>query len=132
RIASAMRSGPWYGAGPSGYHAPNGGHKRPDHDQRAGGAQHYRDLMAGVAPLPDQPGPVRRLVAGVGRTLIAIGLLILLFVAYELWGTGFAEARSQRALRHQFQGAAPTSPAQRTEPTTVGPPTTLDPASAPP
>jgi len=88
--------------------------------------------MAGVAPLPDQPGPVRRLVAGVGRTLIAIGLLILLFVAYELWGTGFAEARSQRALRHQFQGAAPTSPAQRTEPTTVGPPTTLDPASAPP
>src|SRR5437879_696968 len=88
--------------------------------------------MAGVAPLPEQPSPMRRLLAGVGRRLIAIGVLILLFVAYELWGTSLAEARSQRALRHQCLQAAPTSPAPGTEPTTAPPPATRDPASAPP
>ena len=36
-----------------------------------------------------------RVVGGVGRALIATGLLILLFVAYQLWGTGIHEARAQ-------------------------------------
>jgi sortase A len=44
----------------------------------------------------------RRVVGGVGRTLIAVGVLILLFVAYQLWGTGLAEARSQNSLRDSF------------------------------
>jgi len=42
-------------------------------------------------------------VSGLGRTLIAVGVLILLFVAYQLWGTGIAEARSQAALRNSFK-----------------------------
>jgi sortase A len=53
---------------------------------------------------------VRRVVAGIGRALITIGVLILLFVAYELWGTGISEARDQHRLKNQFktlQQAAP-------------------------
>jgi sortase A len=50
---------------------------------------------------------VRRFIAGLGRTLIGAGVLILLFVAYELWGTGLFEHRSQQALRPH----APAAPA---------------------
>jgi sortase A len=45
----------------------------------------------------------RRIVGGIGRTLIGSGLLILLFVAYQLWGTGLAEARSQDKLKQSFE-----------------------------
>jgi len=34
---------------------------------------------------------------------MAAGTLMLLFVAYQLWGTGIAEARSQSALTEDFQ-----------------------------
>ena len=34
---------------------------------------------------------------------MTIGLLILVFVAYELWGTGIFTARAQTRLRHQFE-----------------------------
>ena len=47
--------------------------------------------------------PWARIIAGVGRTMITAGLLILLFVAYQLWGTGLAEARAQDDLRESFQ-----------------------------
>ena len=47
---------------------------------------------------------IRKIVRGTGKTLIAAGLLILLFVAYQLWGTGLAESRSQKALANQFTG----------------------------
>src|SRR5947209_6429851 len=46
---------------------------------------------------------VRRVVAGIGRALITIGVLILLFVAYQLWGTGISEARDQKHLKDQFK-----------------------------
>ena len=45
---------------------------------------------------------IRRGVRGLGKTLIAAGTLILLFVAYQLWGTGLAEARSQDRLTKRF------------------------------
>lgn len=51
------------------------------------------------------PVDVRRVVAGVGRTCIAAGVLILLFVAYQLWGTGLYEAREQDSLRSDFLDA---------------------------
>ncbi|HWC10205.1 MAG TPA: class E sortase [Acidimicrobiales bacterium] len=47
---------------------------------------------------------------GVGKTLIASGVLIFLFVAYQLWGTGLAERRDQRALRDQFAQRLSTVP----------------------
>ena len=46
---------------------------------------------------------VRRGIAGLGRTLIATGILILLFVAYQLWGTGLSEARAQDELQAEFE-----------------------------
>ncbi len=44
----------------------------------------------------------RRVLAGIGRGLISAGVLILLFVAYQLWGTNLAESHSQDLLRQQF------------------------------
>lgn len=40
----------------------------------------------------------RRVIRGTGRALVVSGVLILAFVAYQLWGTGLAEARAQRDL----------------------------------
>jgi sortase A len=41
-------------------------------------------------------------MAGVGRTLVTVGLLLLLFVAYQLWGTGVLTARAQNDLEDEF------------------------------
>jgi sortase A len=46
---------------------------------------------------------VRRTIAAIGRALVTVGLLILLFVTYELWGTGIFTARAQHRLKHQFE-----------------------------
>jgi sortase A len=64
---------------------------------------------------------LRRVVGGVGRTLITFGVLVLLFVAYELWGTNIAEARSQRALKKSFRSQLASRPAT-TAPTVAGAP----------
>lgn len=44
-----------------------------------------------------------------GRTLIATGLLMLAFVAYQLWGTGYAESRAQNKLADQFRSQSTTT-----------------------
>ncbi|HEX4978683.1 MAG TPA: class E sortase [Acidimicrobiales bacterium] len=78
----------------------------------------------------------RRVVAGIGRTFIASGVLILLFVAYQLWGTGLAEARAQDRLRADFldslESTTTTSPVTSTTslddggaPSPTAPPTTV-------
>jgi len=41
-------------------------------------------------------------VRSIGKALIISGVLILLFVAYQLWGTGLVEGRSQDRLNEQF------------------------------
>jgi sortase A len=65
---------------------------------------------------------VRRAIAGIGRTLVTLGLLILLFVVYQLWGTGIFTARAQERLKSDFQKHI----AQVDEGDTVGPvPTTV-------
>jgi sortase A len=48
---------------------------------------------------------MRRTIAAVGRTLVTVGLLILLFVGYQLWGTGYFTARAQADLRDDFEAA---------------------------
>jgi sortase A len=50
-------------------------------------------------------GPVRRITREVGLALITLGVIVLLFVAYQLWGTGIAEAHSQAALKKSFNAA---------------------------
>ncbi|MHB8440024.1 MAG: class E sortase [Acidimicrobiales bacterium] len=46
-----------------------------------------------------------RVVGAIGRVLVGVGLLILLFVAYLLWGTGLSESGHQNALKTQFEHA---------------------------
>jgi sortase A len=69
---------------------------------------------------------MRRIIGGIGRGLVTIGILILLFVAYQLWGTGIYEAREQNRLKAEFakELAAAKAKAKRdATPTTTVPPT---------
>ncbi|HEX5586491.1 MAG TPA: class E sortase [Acidimicrobiia bacterium] len=72
---------------------------------------------------------MRRTLSGIGRVLVTAGLLILLFVAYQLWGTGILEARSQDALRSQFEQALRTQASSTSTSTPVTTPTASVPAS---
>jgi sortase A len=46
---------------------------------------------------------LRRVADILGRVLIGVGVLILLFTAYQIWGTSVQEARTQSGLRTQLQ-----------------------------
>ncbi|MGI8810757.1 MAG: class E sortase [Acidimicrobiales bacterium] len=74
---------------------------------------------------------IRRIVRGMGKTLISVGVLILLFVVYQLWGTGLTHDREQKNLRSQFArqlaapaaaDPAPTQTQTPNSPTTVAAP----------
>ncbi|MFZ6005702.1 MAG: class E sortase [Actinomycetota bacterium] len=43
-----------------------------------------------------------RVLGAIGRACISAGVLILLFVAYQLWGTGIREAQAQNKLEDKF------------------------------
>jgi sortase A len=43
-----------------------------------------------------------RALAAIGRSMITAGVLILLFVAYQLWGTGIRTSQAQNRLEDQF------------------------------
>lgn len=80
-----------------------------DRGAEADDGPHGSGSMLGVPPGKVPSGPRRpplplgrRVVAAIGRTFITSGVLILLFVAYQLWGTNFAEARSQSSLKDEF------------------------------
>lgn len=44
-----------------------------------------------------------RILGGLGRLFISLGVLTLLFVAYQLWGTGIMTAQAQNALENDFE-----------------------------
>ena len=46
----------------------------------------------------------------VGKIFIAAGVLMLLFVGYQLWGTGLSEQRAQDDLQRTFMSQAPAIP----------------------
>jgi sortase A len=84
-------------------------------------------------------------VGRAGRVLIASGILVLLFAAYQLWGTGIQAARAQDELSSEFDEAldaassttaatTTTTPTGSTTsvPATTMPSTTAPPATAPP
>jgi sortase A len=68
-----------------------------------------------------------RLTGAVGRLLLCVGTVILLFVAYQLWGTGLAENHSQAVLRTKFDNELRSSDTitgsvpKTTDPTTTQP-----------
>ncbi len=55
--------------------------------------------------------------------LVTVGVLMLLFVAYEIWGTNLQEASSQRHLKQEFSAALGHRAAATTT-TATAPPTT--------
>jgi len=46
---------------------------------------------------------VANLIEILGKALIAMGLLFLGFIAYQIWGTGLETSRAQNKLRDQFE-----------------------------
>lgn len=46
-----------------------------------------------------------RIIGYIGRFLLSAGVLLLAFVAYQLWGTGLHEAQAQDELTHEFEAA---------------------------
>ena len=69
---------------------------------------------------------MRRIIGGIGRGLVTIGILILLFVGYQLWGTGIYEAREQNRLKAEFARELAEAKAKERRdatPTTTVPPT---------
>ena len=80
-----------------------------------------------MVPRVVSPPVLSKVLGGIGRTLITVGTLILLFVAYQLWGTGLQEAKSQKALSKQFEeqlaqvDQTTTTTAPPTTTTTVAP-----------
>ena len=48
---------------------------------------------------------VQHAIRATGRLLVTLGTVILLFVAYQLWGTGLREAQAQSDLTESFSGA---------------------------
>ena len=54
---------------------------------------------------PPDPKDWRYFVGTLGKVLIATGILMFGFVAYQLWGTGIETARAQNALEDTFEAA---------------------------
>ena len=59
----------------------------------------------------------------IGKTLISTGVLLLLFVAYQLWGTGLAERQAQNTLKSQFITSTTVATPATDAPTTTTLPT---------
>jgi len=103
---------------------------------RAGAEQPVDDPRGAHRARAVPLGPLRRAIRESGLTLITAGIVVLLFVAYQLWGTGFAERASQRQLRRAFesqvvQPPAPTTTSTSTSTTTAPSATTVAPATVP-
>lgn len=77
---------------------------------------------------------LRRALSALGVVLTGAGVLILLFVAYQLWGTGVYTAQAQGDLKAQFRAkAAAPAPSPTTTSTAVSTPAPAPaPAPAPP
>jgi sortase A len=80
-------------------------------------------------PAVDRPpplGPIRRTVRETGLGLITLGVVVLLFVAYQLLGTNLTEARNQSQLARQFKTSVQrtTTTTSAPTPSTTAPPTT--------
>ncbi len=77
-------------------------------------------------------------LGAIGRACITAGVLILLFVAYQLWGTGIREAQAQNDLESEFSQLLDSTadqgddPATSTLPGTDGTTATTSTTTAPP
>ena len=67
------------------------------------------EASTAASPAARSAGPAARNIARCagssrqpGKVLITVGILVLLFVVYQLWGTGIYEAQAQGDLQSQF------------------------------
>ena len=76
---------------------------------------------------------MRRVIGAVGRIFVTVGILVLLFVAYQLWGTGIYTDREQNKLQDEFNALLADAPVTTTSTTAPDGPTstttTLPPAT---
>jgi len=79
-----------------------------------------RNLAPAVkVPFWDRPKPKKDwywFLGRLGSSLIILGLLMFLFVGYQLWGTGIEEAQSQNKLENRFSDIAVTTSAAPSTP----------------
>ena len=102
----------------------------PDPDPATGGSG---------SPTPPAVPRAARVLGAFGRFLITAGVVVFLFIAYELWGTNLHEARAQDDLRSDLDerfAAAAALPADPPTTTTtpadeIDTPTTPDPLPTP-
>ncbi|MFN8039943.1 MAG: class E sortase [Acidimicrobiales bacterium] len=65
-----------------------------------------------------------RVLGAIGRVMIAAGVILLLFVAYQLWGTGVRTDQAQNRLGAQFDQQVAQATAGAATPTTAADGTT--------
>ena len=91
------------------------------------------------APLP-LPTMLSKILGGAGRTLIFAGVILLLFVGYQLWGTGLTESSNQddltRSLAKTLGVGGTTKKVDDADPSTIATDITtklaaIDPHTAP-
>jgi sortase A len=70
-----------------------------------------------------------KFLGALGRTCITLGVLILLFVAYQLWGTGIRTAQAQHRLENDFEQVLETTTTSTT--TTTLPNEPVQPVTVP-
>lgn len=81
-------------------------------------------------PFWDRPKPKKDwywFLGRLGSSLIILGLLMFLFVGYQLWGTGIEESQSQNKLENRFTEIAVTTtspPSTSVTPSITEPPVT--------
>lgn len=109
----------------------------PDEDQFQRRPAHLPGAV-GRYPEPGygrQPMSFARALGMVGRSCISAGVLTLLFVVYQLWGTGLREAQAQNRLESEFAeivGDEPVGDTSTDGGSPGSPDTTLGPPPAPP
>src|ERR1019366_2248072 len=105
---------------------------------RPGDPRLYDQLHMQPAAVPDADqrrlaplGPIRRTIREVGFALITARVGVLLFVGYQLWGTGFAERSSQNKLRKEFNAQIALPPlTTSTTPATAAATTSTSPGTS--
>jgi sortase A len=105
-------------------HSPVSGCRRPGVHRAAGAT----GAIWGSEPIGSLPRvTLARVLGALGRLLMSAGVILLLFVAYELWGTGIQAAEDQDQLEEEFealQAAVGASTTSLPETTTTTAPTT--------
>ena len=79
----------------------------------------YRQRRVPHFSRPKNPHDWHWVVAGIGKTLIVVGLLMFAFVGYQLWGTGIRTAQAQNRLEDEFRAKLESITTVGTTPTTV-------------